>query len=128
MDCCVNLFYEMVWSCFEKHFPTRFSHGGRNYKETKVAKISRASGASKKRCLEDETIDAVNLNTSEGNFFYSEKSISKCMVEHTTITALGMGLKRRSKVTQWPFLVMPILKRSALASHYIFLRSFGIWP
>jgi hypothetical protein len=28
IDCCVDLFYEMVWSCFEKHVPRRFSRGG----------------------------------------------------------------------------------------------------
>jgi hypothetical protein len=25
---CVHLFYEMVWSCFERHLPTKFSRGG----------------------------------------------------------------------------------------------------
>jgi hypothetical protein len=56
----------LVWSCFERHVPIRFSHGGRklpwitgklsclNNKKTKAAKRSKAS---KKRCLEDETID-----------------------------------------------------------------------
>jgi hypothetical protein len=29
MDCCVDLFYEMVWSCFERHVPMRFPRGGR---------------------------------------------------------------------------------------------------
>jgi hypothetical protein len=28
MDCCVDMFYDMVWSCFEKHVPMRFSRGG----------------------------------------------------------------------------------------------------
>jgi hypothetical protein len=29
LDCCVDLFYEMVSSCFERHEPMRFSRGGR---------------------------------------------------------------------------------------------------
>jgi hypothetical protein len=29
MDFCVDLFYEMVWSCFERHVPMRFSSGSR---------------------------------------------------------------------------------------------------
>jgi hypothetical protein len=55
MDYCVDLFYEIVWSCFEKHVPTSFSGDGRKLpwitselsrlknKETKAAKRSRAS-------------------------------------------------------------------------------------
>jgi hypothetical protein len=63
MDCCVDLFYDMVWSCFERHAPMRFSRGGRKLpgelssmknKKTKAAKISKAS---EKRCMGDETID-----------------------------------------------------------------------
>jgi hypothetical protein len=27
MDCCVDLFYEIVWSCFERHEAKRFSLG-----------------------------------------------------------------------------------------------------
>jgi hypothetical protein len=30
MDCCVDLFLEMVWSCFERYVPMRFSRGGQN--------------------------------------------------------------------------------------------------
>jgi hypothetical protein len=41
----------------------------------------------------------VNANTYEENISYSKMSIiSKCMVKHTTIIALG--LKGRSKATQ----------------------------
>jgi hypothetical protein len=29
MDCCVDLFYEVVWSCFERYVPMRFSRGCR---------------------------------------------------------------------------------------------------
>jgi hypothetical protein len=29
IDFCVDLFYEMVWSCSEKHVSMRFSRGGR---------------------------------------------------------------------------------------------------
>jgi hypothetical protein len=28
MDCCVDLFYQMVWSCYERHVPMRFSRAG----------------------------------------------------------------------------------------------------
>jgi hypothetical protein len=64
MDCYVDLFYEMLCSCFERHVPMRFSRGGRKLpwitgelsclKNKKGAKRSKAS---EKRCLEDETID-----------------------------------------------------------------------
>jgi hypothetical protein len=27
MDFCVDLFYEIVWSCFKRHVPMRFSRG-----------------------------------------------------------------------------------------------------
>jgi hypothetical protein len=55
MDCCVDLFYEMVWSCFERYVPTKFFRGGwklpwitselscLKIKETKAAERSRAS-------------------------------------------------------------------------------------
>jgi hypothetical protein len=29
MDYCVDLVYEMVWSCFKRHVPMRFSRDGR---------------------------------------------------------------------------------------------------
>jgi hypothetical protein len=29
IDCCFNLFYKIVWSCFERHVPMRFSRAGR---------------------------------------------------------------------------------------------------
>jgi hypothetical protein len=52
MNCCVDLFYEMVWSCFERHAPIRFSRGSQELpwitgelsclknKKTKAAKAS----------------------------------------------------------------------------------------
>jgi hypothetical protein len=60
MDCCVDLFYEMVWRCFGRHAPMRFSRGCRKLpwitSELNCLK-NKKTKASKKRCLEDETID-----------------------------------------------------------------------
>jgi hypothetical protein len=76
-DCCVDQFYEMVWSCFERHVPMRFSRGGRKLpwitselgclknKETKTAKRSKVSET---RCLEDETIDECECKQLRGEF------------------------------------------------------------
>jgi hypothetical protein len=84
IDGCVHLFYEMIWSCFEKHVPTRFFRGGQklitselrclNKKKTKAAKRSRAS---EKRCLEDQTIDDCECEHLRGDFSHSEKSIRR---------------------------------------------------
>jgi hypothetical protein len=66
MNFCVDLLYERVWNCFERHVPMRFSRGRRKLpwttgelsclknKETKAGKRSKAR---EKRCLKDETID-----------------------------------------------------------------------
>jgi hypothetical protein len=55
MGFCVDLFYEMVWSCFKRHVPMRFSSGGWKLpwitselsylknKKTNAAKTSRAN-------------------------------------------------------------------------------------
>jgi hypothetical protein len=90
MDCCVDLFYEMVWSCFERHVPIRFFRVGWKLPEiselgclkNKKTKAAKRSKASEKRCLEDETIDDCEC---EGNFFHSEKSIS-----YTKTTVFGL--------------------------------------
>jgi hypothetical protein len=53
MDCCVDLFYEIVWSCFEKHVPRRFSRGGRKLpwitsEQIRRRKLQRDRGQAKK--------------------------------------------------------------------------------
>jgi hypothetical protein len=76
MDCFVDLFYEIVWSCFERHVPMRFSRGRKlpsitgelsclKNKKTKVAKRAKAS---QKRCLEDKTIDDCEYEQLRGEF------------------------------------------------------------
>jgi hypothetical protein len=77
IDGCVHLFYEMVWSCFERYVPTKFSRGGWKLpwitrelsclknKETKVVKKSKER---KILCLEDEMIDNCECKHSQGVF------------------------------------------------------------
>jgi hypothetical protein len=70
-----GLFYEIVWSCFERHVPMRFSRGGRKLpwitdelsclknKKTKAAKRLKAC---EKRCLEVKTIDNCECEHLQG--------------------------------------------------------------
>jgi hypothetical protein len=61
-----DIFFEMVWSCFERHVPTRYSGCEQklpwmtreltSLKNNKT-KASKKSKVSKKRCLKDDTID-----------------------------------------------------------------------
>jgi hypothetical protein len=71
MDSCVDLFNEMVWSCFVKQVPTKFSRDGRklpcitnelSYLKNKKTKAAKRSRASAKQCLEDETTKAQQQN------------------------------------------------------------------
>jgi hypothetical protein len=77
IDCCGDLFYEMVWSCFERHVPMRFSRGGRKLPcitgelsclENKKTKAAKRSKANEERCLEDETIDDCECEQLQGEF------------------------------------------------------------
>jgi hypothetical protein len=74
IDCCVDLFYEMVWSCFERLVLMRFSRGGRKLTcelrrlKNKKTKAAQRSKASKNQCLEDETIDDCECEQLGGEF------------------------------------------------------------
>jgi hypothetical protein len=66
VDQCVNLFYETVWSCFERHVPTKYSghtailpYMMRKLTSLKYnkAKASKKSKDSENRCLKDGAID-----------------------------------------------------------------------
>jgi Reverse transcriptase (RNA-dependent DNA polymerase)/Endonuclease-reverse transcriptase len=66
IDRCVDLFYEMIWNCFERHVPTKFSRIDRKLPwmtkeldclKNKKAKAAKKSKKSEIRCLEDESID-----------------------------------------------------------------------
>jgi hypothetical protein len=77
MDCCFDLFYGMVWSCFDRHVPMRFSRGGQKSPwitselsslKNKKTKAAKRSMASEKRCLEDEKIDDCECKQLEISF------------------------------------------------------------
>jgi hypothetical protein len=59
MDCGIDLFYEMIWSCFERHVPMRFSWitGELSCLQNKKMKAAKRSKATEQRCFEDKTID-----------------------------------------------------------------------
>jgi hypothetical protein len=65
MDCCVDLFYEMVSSGGRK-FPLIISE--LSCLKNKKTKASKRSKASEKRCLEDETIDDCEYEKLRGEF------------------------------------------------------------
>jgi hypothetical protein len=66
VDQCVDLFYETVWSCFERHVPTRYfgceqklpwmTRELTSLKNNK-AKASKKSKDSGKRCLKDDAFE-----------------------------------------------------------------------
>jgi hypothetical protein len=66
VDQCVDLFCETVWSCFERHVPTRYSGCEQKLPwmtkeltslKNNEAKASKKSKDSEKRCLKDDAID-----------------------------------------------------------------------
>jgi hypothetical protein len=65
VDQCVDLFYGTVWSCFERHLPTRYSGceqklpwmtGELTSWKNNKAKASKKSKDIEKRCLKDDAI------------------------------------------------------------------------
>jgi hypothetical protein len=107
IDFCVDPFYEMVWTCFERHVPMRFSRGGRKLpwitielsclknKKTKAAKRSKAS---KKRCLEDETIDDCECKQLRGEFLSLRKDYQLMHGRAYNDYNVGIGEAIKSKL------------------------------
>jgi hypothetical protein len=64
---CVNVFYETVWSCFERHEPRTYSGCEQkmpwmtreltSLKNNKAKNASKKSKDNEKRCLKDEAFD-----------------------------------------------------------------------
>jgi hypothetical protein len=66
VDQCMDLFYDTVWSCFERHVPTKYSGCEQKLPwmtreltslKNNKAKASKISKDSEKRCLKDDVID-----------------------------------------------------------------------
>jgi hypothetical protein len=75
MDCCVDLFYELV--CFERHVPMRFSRGGRKLPWITGDELQREGNRkTMSRGRKAKGLMIVNANSFKWNFFHSEKSIS----------------------------------------------------
>jgi hypothetical protein len=56
IDCFVDLFYEMVWNCFERHVPTRFSCSSL-WNTRNLSCLTNENTKTPKRSKQDETID-----------------------------------------------------------------------
>jgi hypothetical protein len=78
VDKCVDLFYETVWSCFERHVPTRYSGCEqklpRMTRELTSLKNNKAKALkkckdSKKRCLKDDANDNCECERLREKFF-----------------------------------------------------------
>jgi hypothetical protein len=78
MDFCVDLFYEMIWSCFRRNVSMKFFRGDwklpwitgeESCLKNKKTKAAKRSKASKKQCLEDETNDDCECKQLRGEFF-----------------------------------------------------------
>jgi hypothetical protein len=96
VDQCVDLFYETVWSCFERNVPTRYSGC-----EQKLPKMTREQthrriirlkprknlNIAKSGVCRTMQLTTVNEHAYGKNLSHVEKSISISMVEHTMITA-----------------------------------------
>jgi hypothetical protein len=132
MNCCVDLCYEMVWSCFEKHVLTRFSRAGRKltwikYKETKAAKRSRAS---KKRSIEEETIDDCECEHLQGEFLPPREEYQLMHGRVYDNYRVGIQASIKSNLnTFYGYLDLNFEEEACwLPVGYAFRRSFGIRP
>jgi hypothetical protein len=131
VDQCVDLIYETIWSCFERHLPTRYSGCEQklpwmtreltSLKNNKT-KASKKSKDSEQRCLNADAIDnCVCEHLREKFFSLREYQQQQHALAYTVITA--QESRRRSRAIRRPF----FQRKSALATHQLCILEV-VWP
>jgi hypothetical protein len=119
MDCCVDLSYEMVWSCFEKYVSMRFSRCGQKllWITSELSCVKNKERACKKRCLEDKTIDDCECKHLQWKFLSlrEEYQLMHGWAYDDYRNGIEEAIKSDPKILCW----LPV--------SFAFRRSFYIW-
>jgi hypothetical protein len=109
---CVNLFFETIWSCIERHVPTRYSGCEQQLpqmtreltlmKNNNKAKASKKPKDSEKRCLKDDAIDNCKCERLREKFVSLREEYQQ---QHGRVYD-DYRVTRRSRAIRRPFLDM----------------------
>jgi hypothetical protein len=103
---CVDLFYETVWSCFEKHVPTRYSGCEQKLPwmtrkltslKNNKARALKKSKDSEKQCLKEDAIDNCECKRLREKFVFSSiqmRSRAFCRIWMSTRVPAPMAYHR----------------------------------